>query len=129
VVAENVPRRSGLSIEAKLGALMREADSRRIAAAGAGRKTGRRASFNNSESASLTIALYQSHNRAPKFLEFRQNFNCSRRRPPRQSRLPSADLSGTLTAERPGKSDASEVCAAMKRENFPGFSRPRQNVR
>jgi hypothetical protein len=74
VVAENVPRCSGLSIEAKLGALMREADSRRIAAAGAGRKTGTRASFNNSDSASLAIVLHESHNRAPKFLEFPPNF-------------------------------------------------------
>jgi len=77
----------------------------------------------------LTIALHESRNRAPKFLEFRQNFNCSRRRPPPQSRPRSADLSGILTAERPGKSDASERRPAIKREKFPDSVRPPQNVR
>ena len=62
-----------------------------------------RLSLINSASASLTIVLHESRNRAPKFLEFRRNFNCSRRRPPRHSRLQSTDLSGTLTADGPGK--------------------------
>ena len=73
----------------------------------------------NSVSASLTIVLHESCNRAPKFLEFRQNFNRSRRRAPPQSRHQSVDLSGNLTADRPGDSDASERRPANKRENFP----------
>jgi hypothetical protein len=72
----------------------------------------------NCDSASLKIVLHESHNRAPKFLEFRPNFACSPRRRPPKKQPKSTHLSGSVTAGRPGKSDASEGRPAIKREFF-----------
>jgi hypothetical protein len=65
IVAEHAARLAGLNLEAKLGALMREAESRRIAAA-AGRKTGRDAGpVSTIPTQSHQFRLGQSHNCAP----------------------------------------------------------------
>jgi len=76
-----------------------------------------RLSLMNSDSASLTIVLRQSHNCAPKIPEFVPVSPSSTTR--HQSRPRSTYLSGNLTADTPGKSDASERRPANKRENFP----------
>ena len=75
----------------------------------------------NCNSASLTIVLDKSRNRAQNFSNFVRISNARGAARRAKSRLRSADLSGTLTAERPGKSDASERRPADKRENFPRF--------
>jgi hypothetical protein len=65
MVAEHAARLAGLSIEAKLGALMREAERRRIAAA-AGRKTrGKARPVSTIPTQSHQFRLGQSHNSAP----------------------------------------------------------------